>query len=170
MYDTIGQMLDLQTKYSEFKSKLKKGKTYSKNGFVMMYIKTDRQSLAYQKNKPQREYLKSIKDTIDIYLKSEIAKQKIQLDEIDCFEDYHLVFNKNGKLRKLEVADYDKPKLSDGLYFYFEDKREIRKCKKLIKRIFKEIDLSSFNLKYTICRALSFGLENDVQLRDSTIY
>lgn len=170
MYDTIGQMLDLQTKYTEFTSKLEKGKTYSKNGSVMMYIMTERQSLAFQKSKPQREYLKSIKDTVDIYLKSEIAKQEIQLNEIDCFENYHLIFNKNGKLNKVEVSDYDKPKLSDGLDFYFEDKREIRKCKKIIKRIFKEIDLSSFNLKYTIYRTLSFGLENDVQLRDNTIY
>ncbi len=170
MYDSIGQILDLQNKYSEFESKLKKGKTYSKNGFMMMYIMTEKQSLAFQKSKPQREYLKSIKDTVDNYLKSEISKQNIKFNEIDCFEDYLLTFNKNGKLGKVKVSDYNKPKLSDGLDFYFEDKREIRKCRKLIKRIFKEIDLSSFNLKYKVNRTLSFGLENKVQLRDNTIY
>jgi hypothetical protein len=170
MYDTIGQILDLQNEYSEFESKLEKGKTYSRNGFMMMYIMTEEQSLAFQKSKPQRDYLKSIKDTIDTYLKSEIAKQKIHFNGIDCFEDYQLIINVNGRLEKVKVSDYDKPKLSDGLDFYFEDKREIRKCKKMIKQIFKKVDLSSFNLKYKIYRTLSFGLENEVQLRDNTIY
>jgi len=165
MYDTIGQILDLQNKYSEFESRLEKGKTYSKNGFLMKYIMTEKQSIAFQKNKPRRDYLNSIKDTIDNYLKSEYAKQKIQFNEIDCFEDYRLTFNENGKLKKVKVSDYNKPKLSDGLDFYFEDKREIRKCRKLIKQIFKEIDLSSFNLKYKVYRTLSFGLENEMQLR-----
>jgi hypothetical protein len=170
MYDTISQILDLQIRYSEFESKLEKGKTYSKDGFIMKYIMTERQSSAFQKSKPQREYLKSVKDTIDNYLKSEIAKQKIQYNGIDCFEDYQLIFNVNGSLEKVKVSDYDKPKLSDGLDFYFEDKREIRKCKKMIKQIFKEIDLSSFNLKYKIYRTLSFGHKKEVQLRDNTIY
>lgn len=170
MYDTFGQILDLQKEYSEFESKLEKGKTYSRNGFIMMYIMTEKQSLAFQKSKPQRDYLKSIKDTIDTYLKAEIAKQKIEFNEIDCFENYQLTFNENGKLKDVKVSDYDKPKLSDGLDFYIEDKREIRKCKKRIKQIFKEIDLSSFNLKYKIYRTLSFGLENEAQLGDNTIY
>ncbi len=103
-------------------------------------------------------------------MKSEIAKQKIQFSEIDCFEDYQLIFNVNGKLEKVKVSEYDKPKISNGLDFYFEDKREIRKCKKMIKQIFKEIDLSSFNLKYKINRTLSFGYEKEIQLRDNTIY
>ncbi|KXX71149.1 hypothetical protein AVL50_09970 [Flammeovirga sp. SJP92] len=170
MYDTIGQILDLQNKYSEFEPKLDKGKTYSKNGFVMMYIMSEKQSLAFQKSKPQREYLKSIKDTVDTYLKAEIVKQKIEFSEIDCIEDYQLTFNKNGKLKDVKVSNYDKPKLSDGLDFYFEEKREIRKCKKLIKQIFKEIDMSSFNMKFKIYRTLSFGLENEAQLSDNMIY
>jgi hypothetical protein len=170
IYDTISQIFDLQTKYSEFESNLEKGKTYSKNGFVMMYVMTEKQSSEFHKSKSQREYLKSIKDTINTYLKSEIAKHKIQFNGIDCFEEYQLIFNKNGRLEKVKVSDNDKPKLSDGLDFYFEDKSEIRKCKKLIKQIFKEIDLSSLNLKYKIYRTLSFGNENEVQLRDNTIY
>jgi len=169
-FDTIDKILELEKKYSEFESKLGKGKTYSKNGYVMMYLMTKKQSLVFQKSKPQREYLKSIKDTIDKYLESEITKKKMQFKKNECFEDYQLTFNENGKLKKIKVADYEKPKLSDGFEFYFEDKREIRKCKKLIKQIFKEINLNSFNLKYQINRILSFGLENEVQLQDNTIY
>ncbi len=170
MFDTIGQTLDLQQKYSEFESKLEKGKTYSKNGFLMMYVFTEKQSLAFEKSKQKRDYLKSIKDTIDDYLQTEISKQNITLNGIDCFEDYHLTFAKNGKLEKVKVSDYNKPKLSDGIDFYFEDKREIRKCRKLIKKVFKEIDLSSFNPKYKFCRTLSFRLEGEIQIRDNTIY
>ena len=170
MYDNFDQILDLQNKYSDFESKLEKGKIYSKNGFRMMYIMTKKQSLAFQKSKPKREYLTSIKDTIDNYLKSEISKQNIKFNNIDCFEDYHLTFNKNGKLGKVKVSDYDEPKLSDGLDFYITDRREIRKCKKLIKLIFKEIDLSSFNLTYKVNRTLHFGIDDKVQLRDNTRY
>ena len=38
LYDTISQILNLQQKYSRFESKLGKGKSYSKNGFEMIYL------------------------------------------------------------------------------------------------------------------------------------
>lgn len=166
MYDSISQILDLQTQYSVFESKLEKGNRYSKNGLFMMYIMTDKESERWRKSQPQREYIQSIKDTVDTYLKSEIDKQKIQFDELNSSKEYILFFNKSGKLKKVLLSDYDKPKLSRGLDFYIKEKREIRKCKKLIKQIFKEIDLSSFNLKYEIYRTLRFGRENQVILGD----
>lgn len=169
-YDLLKEELKLDSIYQGFWSQLPKGKTYSRNGYGMTYIMTDVQETAWKKDKPRRDYLKSIKDTVDTYLRTELDKQYIKLDGINCFEDYHLTFNENGKLRKLKVSDYDKPKLFDGLSWYLEDKREIRKCKKLIKKAFRKIDLSSFNLKYNVYRTLSFGVEGEIQLRDDTIY
>ena len=169
-YDLLKQELKLDSIYQGFWSQLPKGKTYSRSGYGMTYIMTDDQEAAWKKDKPRRDYLKSIKDTIDSYLRTELEKQQIKLDDINCFEDYRLTFNENAELWKLKVSDYNKPKLFDGLGWYFEDKREIRKCKKLIKKVFREIDLSSFNLKYKVYRTLSFGLEGEIQLRDYTIY
>ena len=169
-FELLNEKLELEKYYDEFEDLLPKGKTYSRDGYRMIYIFTDEQSEAWEKDKPRRDYLKSIKDTIDNYLRTELSEQDKILDNINCFEDYRLTFGENGKLEKVKVSDYNKPKLSDGLDFYFEDRQEIRKCRKLIKQIFKEIDLSSFNLKYKFYRTLSFGLEGEIQLRDDTIY
>jgi hypothetical protein len=169
-YDLLKRELRLDSIYQFFWSQLPKGKTYSRSGYGMTYIMTDEQKAAWNKDKPRRDYLKSLKDTIDSFLRAELEKQQIKLDDIGCFEDYRLTFNEDGKLWKLKVSDYNKPKLFDGLGWYFEDKREIRKCKKLIKKVFREIDLCSFDLKYKVYRTLSFGLEGEIQLRDDTIY
>lgn len=169
-YDLLKRELKLDSIYHNFWSQLPKGKTYSRNGYGMTYIMTDEQEANWNKDKPRRDYLKSIRDTIDSYLRAELQKQQFKLDEIHCFEDYRLTFNEDGKLWKLKVSDYNKPKLIDGLNWYLEDKREIRKCKKLIKNAFKEIDLSLFKLEYKVYRTLSFRLEGEIQLRDDTIY
>ena len=169
-YDFVKQELKLDSIYQEFWSQLPKGKTYSRSGYGMTYIMTDEQEASWNKDKPRRDYLKSIKDTVDSYLRDALQKQQINLDDIDCFEDYRLTFNEDGKLWNLKVSDYNKPKLFDGLSWYMEDKKEIRKCKRLIKKVFREIDLSSFNLKYKVFRTLSFGQDGEVQLRDDTIY
>lgn len=169
-YKLIIEELKTDSVYNEFFNQLPKGKTYSSSGYGMTYLMTDEQEDAWNKDQPRRDYLKSIKDRIDNYLTTELEKQNIKLDKISCFEDYRLTFNKDGELWKLKVSNYHKPKLLDGLVSYFEDKREIRKCKKLIRKVFREIDLSSFNLEYNVYRTLSGGLEEKFQLRDDTIY
>lgn len=169
-YKLLQKELKLDSIYREFMSQLPKGKTYSRSGYGMTYIMTDKQEEDWENDRPRRDYLKSIRDTIDSYLRTELEKQKIELKDINCFEDYRLTFNEDGKLWKLKLSEYNKPKLFDDFWFYLEDKKEIRKCKNLIRQVFREIDLSSFNLKYKVYRTLSFGLEGEVRLRDNTIY
>lgn len=169
-YELLQKELDLESYYKRFTFKLGSGKTYSKDGYMMMYTLTNKESKAWRKSKPQRDYLKSIKDTLDNYIEMKLEQQDVQLPAIDCFEDYYLQFSKFGKLTKIKLSEGEKPSISDGLGFYFEDKREIRKCKRLIRQMFRQIDLSHFNLKYTFTRTLSFDLEGEVQLRDNTMY
>jgi len=171
MYDTIGQILDLQTKYSEFESKLEKGKTYSKNGFVMIYIMSKKQSLAFEKSKPKRDYLKSIKDTIDNYLNFKLDSLETTFDTADfsCYS-YNLTFGKNGKLKKIWTHPIDKMKLRDGLSWYIEDKIERGKCKRLVKKIFKKVNLSSFELEYNVYRTFYIDFSNVWRIIDNTIY
>ncbi|NOQ25668.1 MAG: hypothetical protein GQ564_09945 [Bacteroidales bacterium] len=168
-YNSLKAEFQLDSLYKEFETKLTKGKTYSKDGHIMMYLFTEKQSENWKKNQPVRDYLKSVKDTIDNNLETELSKKEIQLDDIDCFDDYLLIFGKNGKLKKVNVLYY-KPKLKDGLIYYIEDKREIRKCKKKIRNIFENIDLSYLDLKYEIQRVFSFNNKNEYQLRDETNY
>lgn len=169
-YNFILQNLNLDSVYQNFWSQLPKGKTYSRSGYKMTYIMTDEQVEVWNKGKSRRDYLKSLRDTIDNHIRNELQKQHISLKGIDCFEDYYLTFNEKGYLLKVKVANCHKPKIIDGLSWYLEDMREIRKCKKLIRKIFKEINLSSFNLRYKVYRKVSFGLGETIQLYDPNIY
>ena len=171
-YETLKTIFQLDTLYQTFENKLPKGETYSKDAYRMMYKWTDQQSENWAKFKPQRDFMKSIKDTVDGYINSELKKQKIELKEIDCFQDYRLTFGTNGKLKKVNISHHDKPKLKNslGLGDYLADKKEIRKCKSKIRQVFKNMDLNFLNLKSEIYRTFSFDHNNEFQLRDDTIY
>ena len=171
-YETLKSTFQLDSIYDSFEGKLPKGKTYSRDGYRMMYKMTDQQSENWKKSQPQRDYMKSVQDTVDSYINSELKKQHIQLNGIDCFEDYRLTFGKNGKLKSVTLSNYDKPTLkkSLGLGDYLADKKEIRKCKRKTKQIFRKIDLSFLNLETEIYRTFSFDHKNEYQLRDDTIY
>lgn len=171
-YDLIKKILNLDSLYKQFENELGKGKSYSRDGYRMMYKMTDKESEDWTKGKPRRDYLKSIKDTVDNYIELRLNNQEIRLDNIDCFENYQLVFGMNGKLKKVDVIKYDKPKLRNslGLGDFLEDKREISKCKKKIKELFSEIDLSFLNLEYEIYRTFSFDNNEKFQLKDDTMY
>ena len=150
-YEILKSTFQLDSLYNSFEIKLPKGKSYSRDGYRMMYKMTDQQSENWKKSQPQRDFMKSVKDTVDSYINSELQKQNIKLNGIDCFEDYCLTFGKNGKLKTIKLSHYNKPSLkkSLGLGDYLIDKKEIRKCKKKIKQIFNKIEY---------------------QLRDDTIY
>ncbi len=171
-YQSLKSTFQLDSLYDSFEDKLPKGKTYSRDGYRMMYIMTDQQSEHWRKGQPQRDLMKSVKDTVDSYINSELKKQDIKLNGIDCFEDYRLTFGKNGKLKSVTLSHHDKPTLkkSLGLGDYLADKKEIRKCKRKIKQIFSTIDLSFLNIETEIYRTFSFDHKNKYQLRDDTIY
>lgn len=171
-YDKLKSTFLLDSLYDSFEGKLPKGKTYSRDGYRMMYKWTDKQSKYFAKTKPQRDFMKSVKDTIDSYINSELKRQDIKLNGIDCFEDYRLTFGKNGKLKTVKLSHHDKPTLkkSLGLGDFLSDKKEIRQCKRIIKQIFSNIDLSFLNLETEIYRTFSFNYKNEYQLRDDTIY
>ena len=171
-YEILKSTFQLDSLYNSFEIKLPKGKSYSRDGYRMMYKMTDQQSENWKKSQPQRDFMKSVKDTVDSYINTELQKQNIKLNGIDCFEDYCLTFGKNGKLKTIKLSHYNKPSLkkSLGLGDYLIDKKEIRKCKRKIKQIFNKIDLSFLNLETEIYRTFSFNHKNEYQLRDDTIY
>ena len=132
----------------------------------------EKQAEDWKKSKPQRIFMKSVKDTIDYFLMAELKKQSIEIKGINCVTDYRLTFGKNGKLKKVSVSDYDnyKSKNSHGLSAYIQNKRDILKCKSTIRRIFKELDLSILNLKSEVNRTLIPDHKHEFKLRDDTIY
>ena len=175
-YNLIYKVLSLDSLYSEFENKLPKGKTYSCDGYKMIYKMTNSQIDNWESAKPKRDYMHSVKDTIDNYLETKLSNNKVELKNISCFEDYRITIGKNGKLKKITISEYNKPKIKTSLnpIDYFVDKKEIRKCKSKIRKTFKEIDLSflklKLKLKYEIYRTISINIEEEFILRDDTIY
>lgn len=166
-YDTMKKALKLDSLYDAFNKKLPGGIVYSKDRFMHFYKFTEKQLIDLEKTKPKLVYLKSKRRTIDSFINAEISKQKIECKGIDCFETFFLTFTKKGRLVDIDVND--PPKLGD--YNYFEDAKELRKCKKLIRSVFAKIDLSTLHLEYGFYRSVSFDyLDNELHLYDNTIY
>ena len=154
LYNKIDNNDSIKYRFDEFKNRLEKGKTYS-NGFVQMYLFTSKESEFWNSNKPEREYLKSIKDTITNFLDVKANELFIETNDIDCFEDYHLFYSEKGKLVKVKIQG----KL---------DKEE-RKCIKLIKKRLKNLKIDFVEPKYSFERVLSF-YNKKVSIYDNTIY
>jgi len=159
-HNYISTTFNLDSINKVFKNKLPKGKSYS-SGNIIICILTDRDVKKWNKNKPIRDYMEFVSDTINNYLKTELLKQNIMMKN-DCRDDYLIIFGKNGKLKKVKIYDSDKPKLKD--YYgdfkgFLEDKREIRKCQLEIKKIFKNMNLSFIKPKYKIYRTFTFIVE-----------
>ena len=171
-FKSLKSIFQLDSIYDIFESKLPKGKYYSNDGYRMLYIMSQDQLDLWMKGKPMRDYLKSIKDTVDSYLKAELKKKQVELSTSDCFQSYYLIFGKNGRLKKVMISPNDKPKLiySYGLADYWSEKRQIKKCEHKIKKIMGACDLAFLKLNYNIYRTISFGINNEAYLRDQTTY
>lgn len=171
-YESLKSTFLLDSLYKSFEGKLPKGKTYSVDGAQMRFKMTDQQVEHWKKSQPQRDFMKSVKDTIDLFLNSELKKRDLKLNGIDCEIDFRLTFGTNGKLKSAEISDLDKPTLksSVGLGDYLARKKETRKCQRKVEQVFGGIDLSFLNLESEIYRTFKFDAINGFQLRDDTIY
>ncbi len=171
-YNLLVDSLKLTELYDKFMQQLPKGKTYSRNGYSMMYLYTEKQKEALNKDQPRRDYLKLVRDTIDDYLRSEIEKKKEAMSQIGCFQSYRLVFSSNGRLKSVKVSSYDKPALKKSIGFgdYVDDIREVSKCKSAIRKILKYANLNTLNKGYKVYRSLSVNYTGEIQLIDNMIY
>ncbi|MEM6261509.1 MAG: hypothetical protein AAGI38_03300 [Bacteroidota bacterium] len=149
------QKLDFSNRYSrEFIQSLPLGKTYSRTGYMHIYRFTEEERKWWEEDRPRREYLEFIKDTVDSYLQTELAKYDVDTNKCDCCYKFGLRYDLNGKLSAFEVHDHVKPKLEDGLSWFLEDWKYLRRCKREMKRIFRKISLKHFNLKHTVYRVV----------------
>ena len=164
-YDLLKKEFCLDSLYKIFISKLPNGRRYSKDGYLVMYKMTKKESKSWEKHQPQRDYLYSIQDTVINYLTIEVEKQEIELKEINCTEDYYLTFDKTGKFKKVENYTKSKRRRTYPISELIKEKQEIKKCKKKMKEICKQIDLNSMNLKYDVFVLGYFDFEKKIRFR-----
>lgn len=158
-FDSIMAILDLKSKFSDFKNKLEKGKYYS-NGFWTMYIMTDKQSKKWEDSKPQRDYLYSIKDTITNFLKIRLNEIIKKPEDLDCFDEYYLNFTKKGELKTVSIIETDLGR---------ESKKEFKKCKRIIQAAFEKIKIDFVDPKYEFTRKIEFW-NDKINVYDPTRY
>ena len=156
----LNEIFKLKERYSEFTSKLEKGKSYSNDGYRQMYIMTEKESQGWKNGKPIRDYKKSIKDTIDNYLEFKLNELIPNSTELNCYDDYSLTFSKNGKLKNMKVDMEFWERLSD---------KDYKKCKRILKKTFQKIRIDFVDPKYEFYRELSFG-QKGIYIYDRTIY
>ncbi|APY09540.1 hypothetical protein BWZ20_15065 [Winogradskyella sp. J14-2] len=158
--DTIANTFQLKVVFDEFTDKLPKGESYIIDGWINMYKLSQKQLEWWEKSKPIREYQKTIKDTIDYYLESELNRLIPNSTELDCFDEYRLTFNKNGRLRSMKV--------DMGFWERMFDK-DYQKCRRILKKAFREIKIDFIDPKYMFYRDLSFG-GKEIYITDPTLY
>ena len=163
----LEEAFKLDSHYNVFTSKLESGKVYSKDGFMFLSIlepiKPSKKVLRFYSKK---QYFDSIIDSIDNFILSKFEPSKIKNEY--CNMEYHIIYSKKGKLKKVKIQKDYKAKLSDGLDFYLEDLKTNRRCKKIMKKILKEIDLSKFNFKYPFDRIVDVSSNGNITLHDYT--
>lgn len=169
-YDFIKFELDLDNVYNSFLEKLPSGKSYSHNGYKMFYKLTNTQLHLWEKGQPRREYLKTIKDSVDKFLLTALQNSEKNVDYFPCSEIFSLKFAKSGKLKSIEVEDYDKPSLLNNVGWYFGEKRELAHCKRKIRDVLNGIDLTAFNLEYEVERLIIINGNGEIILTDPIIY
>ena len=158
--DMLSNDLELKSSFDNFTNNLPKGASYKIDGWITMFKLSKKQLEWRKKNKPIRDYLKTVKDTIDNYLEFELNRLIPNSAELDCFDEYRLTFNKNGRLKSMKV--------DMGFWERMFDK-DYQKCRRILKKAFKEIKIDFTDPKYMFYRDLSFG-GKEIYITDPTLY
>ena len=152
-YDFLSRELKLESRFENFLSLLPKGRTYSNDGYRLIYLMTDTELVDWEEENTKSDYLKSIENKTTGYLENYLDNQRNKDFNLSCYADFWLIIGKDGYLKNIKILDYDKPLLSDGLR-YFKEKWQIKNCEKILSGVFSDIDMSSFELEYEVRRVL----------------
>lgn len=119
-------------------------------------MSTVKESDLWKANQPRRDYLASMKDSIDNYLKAQIQKldSSYSIFSLDCWDTYEIVYSTKGKLKDVRLSFLKRNKREYGWSYVGTDKIEQWRCKRKIRKLFKKINLSAFDLKYGFQRII----------------
>ena len=148
--------------------------SYSNNGFEFMW-KPSAASAKVLKSwlagVPRRSYLKKVKPDIDTYLNTYVKTHLPAMPVLDCNPRFWIYFDALGKFQKVMVQDYDEPKWEDRFSTndFWADKRQLRRCKAQIEKLFRKADLSFMKLQWGFWRTISFNFTG-FELEDNNAY
>jgi hypothetical protein len=107
----IENEIKLKQLYDSFKLDLPKGKRYSSDDYRILYIPTNKQNRKYARDKPNRDYMDQVNDTLNKYLGDTLTKIFLTKGEFGCsYVYFQLNFSKNNKIKNVETQFIKKSK------------------------------------------------------------
>ena len=153
----LDSLLGLPRKYNEFFATLKPG-PYT-GGSMLITKLTKKQSEYFKRTKPYRDYLESVRDTLNHYLSDTLTKTFAKYGALQCYDEFFLKFSRNNRLLKITTNS----EFTDR-----EDKKQYRDCKKKIAAAFKLIRIDFVHSQVAYWRELTFW-DGKVDVFDNSI-
>ena len=82
--DSLRNQLKLEQLYDSFKLDLPKGKSYSFDDYRILYIPTKKEVRESQRDKPNREYMSQVNDTLNKFLSDTLTKIFLTKGGFEC--------------------------------------------------------------------------------------
>ena len=144
--DSLYSSLRLDSKRQAFYNTLKPGAYYYESaGFN---IPTRKQAAYYKKVRPYRDYMNSVKDTLNAYLNDTLTKFFDTFRELECHRQYFIKFSTDNKLLAVTTNN----KLANK-----NDREEFEACKKKIIAAFKRIQINFVHSKISYWMEVDFS-------------
>jgi hypothetical protein len=143
--DEIYVLLNLRNEYDKFFATLKPG-SYTSDHFIITTKLTEKQIENWKKYKPYRDYLDSVKDTLNNYLSDTLNKILEKNGGLTCYDQFFLKFSKKNKLKKITT---------NGDFLDFADRMDYYKCRNKIKKAFRHVRVDFVHSKVTYWKELS---------------
>lgn len=102
-------------------------------------------------------YLDSISNSLDSFIQLELVKLIPMGLRKEFYDDYILHFSKRNRLQKVNT---------DFTYFSRDDKKDFRKCRRKLKKVFRKINLDFVHSKFGFDKKLKFDKEGSPQINN----
>ncbi len=144
--DSIYTILNLSIEFDKFFTTLKPG-LYTNDNFMISRKLTEKQIETWKKYKPNRDYMASVKDTLNNYLSDTLTKIFQKYGELECYNHFYLKFSKKNTLIKITTNSH---------FLNFKDRMDSYKCRRKIRKAFKDVQFDFVHSKVSYWKAIYY--------------
>lgn len=153
--DQMYTLLNLNAEYDKFFATLKTG-SYTSDHFGIKNKLNEKQIDNLKKYKPYKEYLDSVRDTLNNYLSDTLSKIFQKYGDLECYDQFFLKFSKKNKLIRI---------MTNRNFHNFEDRMDCYKCRRKIRQAFRLVQVDFVHSKVSYWKELHY-LNNKIIIED----
>lgn len=120
-------------------------------------ILNKRQAKLYSQKRVNKIYLDSISNSLDSFIQLKLVRLIPKAQRKEFYDDYILHFSKRNRLQKVTT---------DFTYFLGDDKKDFRKCRRKLKKVFRKINPDFVHSKFGFDKKLQFDKEGSPQINN----